>query len=616
MNRIALDRVVLLACFVVSFASTLFFELAQSRANEPEQPNILWLSVEDVGPQIGCYGFDIKTPTLDALAKRSLTYDIAWSNYPVCAPARTTIISGMYATSLGAGNMRCAANRADDIKLLPTLMREAGYYCTNASKTDYNFSNLVQSSVWDQSSGKAHWRNRPEGKPFFAVFNNTKTHESKIRNRPHENQIDPASVSLFPYWPDLPQVREDWAQYLDNIQTMDSWVARHLKQLDDAGLTEDTIVVFFGDHGSGMPRHKRFAGDSGMRVPFIVHVPEKWKKLWSAEYSPGQRTDRPVGFIDLAPSMLHAAGAEIPDRFQGKSFFDGDAESEKYVYGIRNRMDERNDVSRSLRDGQFIYIRNFMPHRPHGQFVEYQQTTNATRVWHEQFKAGKLDPVQSAFWEPRAAEELFDLKNDPYETVNLAADPKHAETVARMRVELKRKLLEIGDLDLVPESILHEFDTKTGKARTEYRNTDTFSAEALLSSAMGESTASADLKSSVPEIRFWGLVKLMNQTDIASSETDRMKELLSDDSMAVQVAAAEACLANEIHVADSIELLMKLSDKTNSNYYVSCNALDCLDRYRKLLGIDQVKKLASMPTEASEIRRGTDNLEKMVRRFQ
>jgi hypothetical protein len=177
-------------------------------------------------------------------------------------------------------------------------------------------------------------------------------------------------------------------------------------------------------------------------------------------------------------------------------------------------------------------------------------------------------------------------------------------------------LLEIGDLDLVPESILHEFDTKTGKARTEYRNTDTFSAEALLSSAMGESTASADLKSSVPEIRFWGLVKLMNQTDIASSETDRMKELLSDDSMAVQVAAAEACLANEIHVADSIELLMKLSDKTNSNYYVSCNALDCLDRYRKLLGIDQVKKLASMPTEASEIRRGTDNLEKMVRRFQ
>ncbi|MEM9575194.1 MAG: sulfatase, partial [Pseudomonadota bacterium] len=460
-----------------------FFLLALSslvtgvRAQEPDRPNILWLSTEDIGPHLGCYGYDVKTPNIDQFAKRSLTFDTAWSNYPVCAPARTTIITGMYATALGAGNMRCGAIKPTGLKLLPELMREAGYYCTNASKTDYNL--LDVNGVWDESSGKAHWRNRPSNKPFFSVFNYTKTHESKIRIRPHEKQIDPASVSLFPYWPDTPEVRQDWAQYLDNIQTMDGWFQKHLDQIENAGLQEDTIVVFWGDHGSGMPRHKRLAGDSGMRVPMIVHVPEKWKQFWNSNYAAGGRSDWPVGFIDLAPTVLQIAGAAVPDRMQGSSFLGAEAKRADYLFGVRNRMDERYDVSRSVTDGRYVYIRNFMPYLPHGQFVEYQQTTPSTSIWYKKYKAGQLNPIESAFWKPHPAEELFDLKKDPHETVNLAMVPELKSKLEELRDVVRQKMIAIGDLDLVPESTLYEFEQRTGKSRTLYSEQENYSTEQL-----------------------------------------------------------------------------------------------------------------------------------------
>ena len=246
--------------FVVLIAATCCSQDAP--AGEPDRPNILWLSVEDVGPHLGCYGYDVATPNIDAFASRSLTFDTAWSNYPVCAPARTTIITGMYATALGAGNMRCAAVKPSGLQMLPELMRKAGYYCTNKTKTDYNLVGVAD--VWDDRSRDAHWKNRPADKPFFSVFNLTATHESKIRKRPHVPQIDPASVTLFPYWPDTPEVRQDWAQYLDNIQSMDGWFGKQLKQLEEAGLANDTIVIFWGCllYTSPSPRDQR-----GSRMP-------------------------------------------------------------------------------------------------------------------------------------------------------------------------------------------------------------------------------------------------------------------------------------------------------------------------------------------------------------
>ena len=583
-------------------------------SDSAERPNIVWLSTEDIGPHLGCYGYKIKTPNIDAFAKRSLTFDVAWSNYPVCAPARTTIITGMYATALGAGNMRCAAVKPEGLKLLPELMREAGYYCTNASKTDYNL--LDVEGVWDKSTKKAHWKNRPEGKPFFAVFNQTKTHESKVRKRPHKQQIDPATVSLFPYWPDTPEVRQDWAQYLDNIQTMDDWFARHLKQIEDAGLKDDTIVIFWGDHGAGMPRHKRYAGDSGMRVPFIVHVPEKWKALWSSNYVPGSRSNWPVGFVDLAPTMLKIAGAKIPQSMQGRSFLGPDAKKAKYVFGVRNRMDERYDVSRSISDGKYVFIRNFMPHVPHGQFVEFQQTTDTTRIWFEQHKAGKLNSTQAKFWGTRPIEELYDLQTDPFETKNLALDEAYSSKVIELRSELKSKMIEIVDLDLVPESTLFEYEQESGKSRSTFAQSDGFSLEKLYLTAEGKINWYRNVTSDRPEIRFWGITKMLEApTNIWREACEEVAKCLDDPSMAVRVKAAEFCLTQKYEVENAVAELIRLANIETSNYYVAGNALDCLDRYRNQLDRKDLDLIKALPASGSKIKRGSNNLAKLMRRF-
>ena len=598
--------------------------------DEPEvRPNVLWLTAEDIGPHLGCYGLEeVKTPALDDLAKRSQVYDVAWSNYPVCAPARTTIITGMYAAALGAGSMRCEAIRPEAVQLFPELLREAGYYCTNNSKTDYNFEFAPDGQTcWDESSRTAHWKNRATDQPFFAVFNNSVTHESKIRTRPHEAVIDPASVTLFPYWPDTPEVRQDWAQYLDNIQSFDDWVAKQLSQLSDAGLAEDTIVFVYGDHGSGMPRHKRYAGDSGMLVPMIVYVPEKFQSQFANDYQSGSRTNRPVGFVDLAPTVLMAAGVGLPAQFQGQSFLTPDGVDSfgpsEYQFGFRNRMDEAVDVSRSVRDERFVYIRNFMPHLPAGQILSFQQQTDTTRIWHEQFLAGKLNAVQSAFWQPRPIEELYDLVNDPFETVNLASDQAHRKTLDAMHDAMVANCRFIGDLDLVPESMLYEFEQSTGRPRMEFAKSEDFDLVRLIQFAdsVGRDVPSGHwleaIKSDRGEIRYWAIIGLMNDPLSVSNEPwrDQVRPLLEDGQLIVRVRAAEALLAGGATDEQAIETLLTLADATESNFYVAGAALDCLSRYRELLTPQQIEFVMALPEEIAQIKRSANNITKLKERF-
>ena len=199
-------------------------------------PNILWITSEDNGPALGAYGDNFAdTPNLDALAALGMIYRNSWSNAPVCAPARTTIISGVYPPSLGAQHMRSMVPMPDGMKMYPQFLREAGYYCTNNSKEDYNL--VKPGEVWDESSREAHWRNRHDStQPFFAIFNFTTTHESQIRSRPHEQKHDPAGVPIPAYHPDVPEVRQDWAQYYDKMTEMDTQAGEILQQLKEVGL--------------------------------------------------------------------------------------------------------------------------------------------------------------------------------------------------------------------------------------------------------------------------------------------------------------------------------------------------------------------------------------------
>ncbi len=428
---------------------------ARAADERPSLPNILWITSEDNGPHLGCYGDTYATtPHLDALGKMGMIYTRAISNAPVCAPARTTLISGLYPPSTGSEHMRSMAQLPESFKMYPQYLREAGYYCTNNSKEDYNLAKRGQ--VWDESSRKAHWKNRPAGKPFFAVFNHTISHESQLRKRPHKQVHDPAMVRVPAYHPDTPEVRQDWAQYYDKLTEMDALAGKNLKELADAGLADDTIVFYYGDHGSGMPRSKRWPYFSGLNVPLIVYVPDKWRKLAPKDYQPGGKSDRLVGFIDLAPTLLSLAGVKPPAHLQGHAFM-GPSQTAppEYSYGFRGRMDERYDLVRSVLDGRYIYIRNYMPHKIYGQYIAYMFQTPTTRVWRRLYDEGKLNEAQSHFWRRKPPEELYDLQADPDEVHNLAASPEHADTLNRMRKAQQDWARSIRDVGFLPERQIH-----------------------------------------------------------------------------------------------------------------------------------------------------------------
>ena len=432
----------------------LLFALTSSLFASQKRPNILWLTGEDHGPHFGCYGDTYATtPNVDAFAKRSLRYTHASSNAPICAPARTCIITGMYSPAVGGHHMRSGVDLPKWLKLLPEILRENGYYCTNNSKTDYNI-NGDHKQYWDACSAKAHYRNRNEGQPFFAVFNQTCSHESQIRNQNENPHHDPAKVVIPPYHPDTPEVRKDWAQYYDRLTKLDTWFGKQLDALKKAGLEEDTIVFFYGDHGSGMPRHKRYVGWSGLHVPLIVHIPEKYKHLRPKDYHAGEASDRIVSFVDLAPTVLSIC--EIPKKpyYQGHAFLGHQIEaSPRYCFGFVGRADEHPDESRSVFDGRYLYLHNFVPSLPQLKGLTYQMETRTTSQWKELFDAGKLNKIQAEPWSaPKATRLLFDLKTDPYEVKNIIQE--NPQIATRMASALGDYFVKTGDLGLLSEGHL------------------------------------------------------------------------------------------------------------------------------------------------------------------
>lgn len=314
------------------------------------RPNILWISCEDISPNLGCYGDRYAcTPHLDRLASQGVRYTNVYGITGVCAPNRSCLITGMYPCTLGSQDMRCVIKLPENIKCFPEYLRAAGYYCTNNAKTDYNFP--VPKTAWDECSRKGHWRNRPAGRPFFSVFNLGVSHESQIRvpderffkntaRLTPQQRHDPARAPLPPLHPDLPEVRRDWARYYDNITAMDYQAADLLAQLEADGLAEDTIVFFFGDNGEGMPGCKKWVWESGLHVPLLVRFPKKFER-W-APAAPGGVCDRMVSFVDFGPTVLSLAGVSIPAHLQGMAFLGARAgPPRQYVYGMRDRLGAR-----------------------------------------------------------------------------------------------------------------------------------------------------------------------------------------------------------------------------------------------------------------------------------
>ncbi len=577
--------------FVFILAASVGFLAPGSSAAVDERPNILWITCEDIGPHLGCYGDRYATtPNLDRFATQSLRYRNAWSNAPVCAPARTTIISGLYATSTGAEHMRSMVRLPPGMRMFPQDLREAGYYCTNNAKEDYNLRK--PGPVWDESSARAHWKNRKPGQPFFAVFNLLITHESQIRTRPHTLVHDPARAPLPAYHPDTPEVRHDWAQYYDNITTMDRQAAARLKELDDAGLADDTIVFFFSDHGSGMPRSKRWPYDSGLHVPLLVRVPAKFRHLASKDFTPGGTTERLVSFVDLAPTVLSLAGVRPPAVFQGAAFLGTyEAAPRAYVHGYRGRMDERYDLVRSVRDKQFVYIRNYMPHRVYGQYLDYMFQTPTTRVWKQLYDEGKLKPPQTAFWERKPPEELYDLRSDPDEVHNLAASPMHRDVVRRLRTEQQEQIERVRDVGLLPEAEMHR--RAPGSTPYEVGHDDRRYPLARVAAAadlasMGRPEATPQLVRLLEDedsaVRYWAAFGLLIRgKDAVTAGQVPLHRLLTDAAPATRSAAAEALgtFGADEEVREAAAVLGELASVKKHGVYVTIQALNALDHLGK-----------------------------------
>lgn len=438
-----------------------------------QKPNILWISCEDISPHLGCYGDKTATtPNLDRLATEGTRYTHAFSCHGVCAPSRTGIITGMYPIALGANHMRSKAGLPSHVKLFPQLLREAGYYCTNNSKTDYNL-NWNQKATWDANSAKAHWKNRPTSDtPFFAVFNLTMTHESKVwpvgweevvSKLPAEKRHRSEDMIVPPLYPNTKAVQQDFARLADLITVMDLEVGRLLKELDDAGLSDNTIVMFWSDHGNGLPRAKRWTYDSGSRVPLIVRVPQSLRV--AADIDPPNSTDdRMINLIDLGPTVLNLAGVSVPEHMHGRPFLGLKQHAgHEFIFGARDRLDERFDMVRTVRTRQYRYVRNLMPWRPALQHVAYGETNETMKEMRRLLKDGQLDAASSQwFASPRAAEELYDLNEDPWELKNLALSPEHEQILNTLRQTLDDWQVNTGDVHLLPEIMLDEAQQLSG----------------------------------------------------------------------------------------------------------------------------------------------------------
>ncbi len=527
-----------------------------------DRPNILWLSAEDINAHFGCYGDPHAiTPHLDQLATEGVRYTNACTAAGVCAPCRSTIITGMYHTTIGTMHMRSSAVMPDSIKAFPVYLRNSGYYCTNNAKKDYQFRETED--TWDSSSGKAHWKDRKNSdQPFFAVFNYGGCHESGIAGdskyksvtkdlSPGERQDPEKLTTLPPYYPDTPRVREDWKRNYELITAMDTWVGDHIARLKEEGLYEDTIIIYWSDHGVGLPRAKRWLYDSGTRIPLIIRIPEKWRV--KGQGKPGTVDDQLISSLDFGNTTLNLAGLPAPPVTQGRAFLGKNLSPPRdYVYGARDRMDERYDIIRSVRDKRYRYIRNYEPLKPYFQYMNTPEKGATMKELRRVAKGGKMPPAMKLFMADRKpVEEFYDLQNDPHEINNLANKPAHAQKLIRFRKAHVQWIKETRDLGLIPEPEIELREKAAGSrfgilADTRDKTLPERLGKMASLASEGKQALPALLKGLSDQdaaVRYWaatgiGNIGLKTKEAVASS----LKLLEKESSTVVRIAAARALL--------------------------------------------------------------------------
>lgn len=432
-----------------------------------DRPNIVWISGEDTSQsRWSCYGDPVPTmPTVDSLAKMGVRYTNAYASAAISAPVRSGIITGMYQTAIGCHPMTTYGYMSYEcendelgytavpphyVKAFTEYLRASGYFCTNRGKTHYQFAykNEVPKSIWDLSSGSAHFRNRPDkSQPFFAVFNSNATHGKK--NLGAKINCDVNKIEVPPYYIDNEHSRAELATHYDNMATFDKYVAGIIKDLKEDGSLENTIIFLWSDHGTGLPRGKRWLYDSGTQIPLVVIDPRTTKGR-------GTTCDDLVSTVDFAPTVLSLAGVPIPTHMQGVAQLgEQKGEAREYVYSAKDREDDTYDMIRSVRNKRFLYLKNYYTDKPYSAYLGSRNSSKVMGDLHEAKLKGTLTEAQKPFMaDMRAPEELYDVVKDPHNIHNLASDPKYKKVLESMRQEQLRWAEETVDLGLVDEDLL------------------------------------------------------------------------------------------------------------------------------------------------------------------
>jgi N-sulfoglucosamine sulfohydrolase len=610
MKKILSISDICLACLLLALISIFFNACNTVNRFEKPKPNILWLVSEDNSPFLGCYGDSLAlTPNLDRLASKGVRYTAAFANAPVCSAARSTLINGMYGTRLGIYHHRSSHPIPGYIKPYPVYFREAGYYCTNNAKKDYNL--VDDYNCWDESSMNAHYKNRKPGQPFFAIFNIGESHESStfpetVASRresgayPSESRLRPEQVVLPPYHPDLPEIRQEWADYYDAVTLMDEKVGERLEELENSGLADSTIVIYYSDHGGGMARGKRSVKESGTRVPLIIYFPAMYRHF--APVKAGETTDRLVSFVDFPATLLSVMDEDIPEHMDGEPFLgERQTKPRDHVFLFRGRMDARYDFVRAIRTDKYRYIRNYTPYRQYGQPYTYAENARTTPLWRKEWEEGRCNAIQSVYWEMKPGEELYDVVNDPHEVNNLADNPDYEKILVEMRNICDRELLTSRDLGFIPESMYSVF---AGDSTIyEFAQSPVYDLEGIKYVADMAIERSPDNISKLIEFmsdadplkRYWaalGAVILQEQSEPALSDLIR---LTRDKYPEVRIAAAEALAFNgEQKLAVEIlrEELVFDNSRDKYVYVYAVNALQYIDKQYVMPLLPFLEKIA------------------------
>ena len=587
------------------------FTLLIGSLHAADRPNILWITAEDMSATLGCYGDKFaNSPNIDQLSQRSVRYTNAFASTPVCSPARNCLITGCYPTSLGTQNMRSSFPLPEDMQGFPALLRKAGYYTSNNVKTDYNTSDLQRliDTCWDESSNTAHWRNRKDkSQPFFSVFNLMTSHQSRTMVWPYEkfqqdiqsqltsDQIHSAvDVPVPPYYPDTPVIRKTLARFYDCVTVMDHQVGQLLSQLEEDNLTDNTIIFFYSDHGSGMPRHKRALLDSGMHVPLIIHFPEMYQH-WATK-KPGESTGRLVSFVDYAPTLLHMLNIKPSHPMQGTIFLGKPARQPRWsLFGHRDRVDEAFDLARSVRDNQFLYIRNFMPHLSYNQPTVWPDNGEIRHEFYRLTNKETMTPAQWHFAGPtRPVEELYDCEKDPLNLNNLANNELHLRNLINYRSQMQEQRTNKQDLGFIPEAIAWNwFAGKSpylDKAKLKAFDLPAIYQAADLVGKGKESDFFALLKSNNPALRYWGAIGLASMNELSTEASLELLTLTKDESPTARIAAADAMGRHGNKFMAALILVQQLENKDPNVVLYAARTMELL-KLKEAKGYAAMKRL-------------------------